>query len=148
MNREDIVISVRSQFVDRIASGKKTAELRRRAPRIQPGCRVWIYTKAPEATVSICVTVDRIITGSPEEIWRSHSSLLGVSRDEFDGYFAEAETACAIVFRKVEDVSPRVALSEIRSRSKGFHPPQFFKRLREGSPELSLFRSRLRTLAV
>jgi hypothetical protein len=36
-----------------------------------------------------------------------------------------------------------VALAEIRSKSKGFHPPQFFKRLEEGSPELKLFRSRL-----
>jgi hypothetical protein len=52
------------------------------------------------------------------------------------------ETGCAIFFKQVEDVSPGVALSEIRSKSKGFHPPQFFKRLEEGSPELKLSRSR------
>ena len=47
MSKGDILISVRPKFVERIASGEKAAELRRRAPRIQPGCRVWIYTKAP-----------------------------------------------------------------------------------------------------
>lgn len=143
MSKGDIVISVQPKFVERIVSGQKAAELRRRAPRIQPGCRVWIYTKAPEAMISICVTVDRIVTGSPQEIWRLHKSHLGVSRDEFESYFGRTETGCAIFFKKVEDVSPGVALSEIRSKSKGFHPPQFFKRLHEGSPELKLFRSRL-----
>src|SRR6185312_15591306 len=72
VSKGDILISVRPEFAERIASGEKAAELRRRAPRIQPGCRVWIYTKAPEAMISICVTVDRIITGSPQHIWRAH----------------------------------------------------------------------------
>jgi predicted transcriptional regulator len=148
MSKGDIVISVQSRFVERISSGRKAAELRRRAPRIQPGCRVWIYTKAPEAMISICVTVDRIITGRPEEIWQSHRSHLGVSLDEFQSYFGETETACAIFFNRVEDLSPGVALSEMRSKSKGFHPPQFFKRLREGSPELKLLRSRLSSIAM
>ncbi|HEY1657135.1 MAG TPA: ASCH domain-containing protein [Candidatus Sulfotelmatobacter sp.] len=143
MSKGDIVISVQQKFVERIVAGEKAAELRRRAPRIQPGCRVWIYTKAPEAVISICVTVDRIVTGSPQDIWQSHRADLGVSLDEFEDYFAETQTGCAIFFNQVEDVSPGVALSEIRSKSKGFHPPQFFKRLEEGSPELKLFRSRL-----
>lgn len=143
MSKGDIVISVQSKFVERIAAGKKAAELRRRAPRIQPGCRVWIYTKAPQAVISICVTVERIITGNPKEIWRSHSHHLGVSRAEFDNYFGATDTGCAIFFKKVEDLSPSVGLLEIRSKAKGFHPPQFFKRLEENSPELKLFRSRL-----
>lgn len=143
MSKGDIVISVQQKFVERIIAGEKAAELRRRAPRIQPGCRVWIYSKAPEAMISICVTVDRIVKGSPQGIWQSHRTDLGVSRDEFDAYFGDTKIGCAIFFKEVVDVSPRVALSEIRSKSKGFHPPQFFKRLEEGSPELKLFRSRL-----
>ena len=143
MSKGDIVISVQQKFVERIAAGKKAAELRRRAPRIQPGCRVWIYTKAPEAVISISVTVDRIVTGSPKEIWTSHHLNLGVSLNEYEEYFWGTDTGCAIFFKQVEDVSPSVALSEIRSKAKGFHPPQFFKRLEEGSPVLNLFRSRL-----
>lgn len=143
MSKGDIVISVQRKFVERIIAGDKVAELRRRAPRIQPGCRVWIYTKAPEAMISVCVTVDRVVKGTPRDIWRAHQSALGVSFDEFETYFGDTEEGCAIFFKEVEDVSPGVALSEIRSRSKGFHPPQFFKRLDENSPELKLFRSRL-----
>lgn len=143
MSKGNIVISLQQKFVQRIIAGKKAAELRRRAPGIQSGCRVWIYTKAPEAMISICVTVDRIVKGSPQEIWQSHRTDLGVSREEFEAYFGNTETGCAIFFKEVEDVSPGVALSEIRSKSRGFHPPQFFKRLEEGSPELKLFRSRL-----
>lgn len=143
MSKGDIVISVQRKFVERIIAGEKAAELRRRAPRIQLGCRVWIYTKAPAAMISVCVTVDRVVKGAPRDIWRTHQADLGVSYDEFEAYFADTEIGCAIFFKEVEDVSPSVALSEIRSRSKGFHPPQFFKRLEEDSPELKLFRSRL-----
>lgn len=143
MSKGDIVISVQRKFVERIIAGEKAAELRRRAPRIQPGCRVWIYTKAPAAIISVRVTVDRVVKGTPRDIWRAHQTDLGVSRDEFEAYFGDTQSGCAIFFKEVEDVSPGVALSEIRSRSKGFHPPQFFKRLAEDSPELKLFRSRL-----
>jgi len=143
VSKGDIVISVQRKFVERIIAGEKAAELRRRAPRIQSGCRVWIYTKAPAAMISVCVTVDRVVKGAPRDIWRAHQTDLGVSHDEFEAYFGDTKTGCAIFFKEVEDVSPGVALSEIRSRSKGFHPPQFFKRLEEDSPELKLFRSRL-----
>jgi predicted transcriptional regulator len=143
VSRGDIVISVQQRFVERIVAGKKAAELRRRALKIQPGCRVWIYTKAPKAVISIRVTVDRIVTGRPQDIWHWHRPDLGVSLDEFEDYFGGAKTGCAIFFNQVEGVCPAVALSEIRSKAKGFHPPQFFKRLAEDSPELKLFRSRL-----
>jgi predicted transcriptional regulator len=139
----DIVISVKSKFVERILAGEKVAELRRRAPRINPGCRIWIYTTAPEATVMLRVTVDRVVTGSPTEIWSKHRNTLGVSIDEFETYFADADSACAILFSRVQEVIPVVPLSEIRKRARFFQPPQFFKRLHEGSPELKLFRSRL-----
>jgi predicted transcriptional regulator len=139
----DIVISVKSKFVERILAGEKAAELRRRAPRINPGCRIWIYTTAPEATVMLRVTVDRVVTGSPTEIWSKHRNALGVSIDEFETYFADADSACAILFSGVQEVIPVVPLSEIRKRARFFQPPQFFKRLHEGSPELKLFRSRL-----
>ena len=143
MSNGDIVISVKSKFVERILAGKKVAELRRRAPRINPGCKIWIYTTAPQATVMACVTVDRIVIGRPTEIWSDHRGSLGVSIDEFERYFAEADSACAILFSEVQEVLPVVPLSEIRKRAGFFQPPQFFKRLHEGSPELKLFRSRV-----
>ena len=143
MGNGDIVISVKSKFVGRILAGEKVAELRRRAPRINPGCRIWIYTTAPEATVMLRVTVDRVVTGSPTEIWSKHRNALGVSIDEFETYFADADSACAILFSGIQEVIPVVPLSEIRKRARSFQPPQFFKRLHEGSPELKLFRSRL-----
>lgn len=135
-------MSVKSKFVARIRAGHKAAELRRRAPRINPGCKVWIYTKAPEANVTVCATVDRVITGTPAEIWDAHKERLGVSSEEFQSYFSDSTVACAILFSSVVELRP-VGLAEIRSESRQFQPPQFFKRLHEGSPELRLFRSRL-----
>jgi predicted transcriptional regulator len=143
VNRGDILISVQQKFVERILAGKKVAELRKRVPRIQPGCKIWIYTTAPDAVISVCVTVDRVVIASPDKLWKSHHKTLGVSIDEFEEYFKKSRVGCAIFFAKVEGLIPGVPLAEVRSKSKRFHPPQFFKRLHEGSPELLLFRSRL-----
>jgi predicted transcriptional regulator len=142
-NHGDILISVKAKFVARILAGNKVAELRRRVPRISPGCRIWIYSTAPEATITLRVTVDRIVTGTPRKIWSAHQDLLGVTLEEFKGYFGDADNACAILFNQVLEVTPTLPLTEIRRRARYFHPPQFFKRLREGSPELKLFRSRI-----
>jgi predicted transcriptional regulator len=138
----DIVLSIKSKFVDRILAGEKQVELRRRVPRIGPGCRVWIYRTAPDATVAVRATVARVVTGSPRDIWTSYRDVCGVSVEEFDSYFDKAERACAIFLCNVLEVSPKVPLREIRKKSRDFQPPQFFKRLEENSPELELFRSR------
>lgn len=138
----DIVISIKSKFVARILAGQKVAELRRRVPRIEPGCRIWIYSTAPESTVAVRATVDRVVTGSPDQIWAEHRDACGVSSEEFDEYFTNADQACVIFFREVREVSPRVPLKEIRRKVGVFQPPQFFKRLSANSPELELFRSR------
>lgn len=138
----DIVISIKSKYVDRIIAGEKLAELRRRAPQIAPGCRIWIYKTAPHATIAIMATVDAVATGSPSEIWERYEEVCGVSHEEFTQYFAEAKQACAILLRDVKEISPQLSLREIRKKSRSFQPPQFFKRLHDGSPELELFRSR------
>jgi predicted transcriptional regulator len=145
MSKGDIVISLEPKFVARIVNGRKTAELRRRVPRIEPGCRVWIYTKAPEAVVSVCVIVEKVVVNTPDEIWSRHCADLGVSKEEFQSYFTAREVGCAIFFKAVRGLSPAVLLSELKSITNLFHPPQFFKWLREDGPELKLLQSRLRT---
>ncbi len=137
----DIVISVKEEYLTMILNGDKTIELRRKAINVAPGSRVWLYAKSPVAHISACATVQRVVMGTPRVVWNRYRSDVGITRGEFDAYFEGSTTACALLLGDVRCVVPALKLSDLRSRLKGFHPPQFFKRLSKGSPELMLLRS-------
>ena len=139
----DIVISVKEEYLMMILNGEKTVELRRKAINVPPGSRVWLYAKSPVAHISACATVRQVITTSPNVVWNRYRSEVGITRGEFDSYFAGSTTACAMLLADVRCIAPALKLSELRLRLKGFHPPQFFKKLHKGSPEFLLLRSRM-----
>jgi predicted transcriptional regulator len=139
----DILISIRATYVDRILSGEKKIELRRKMLHVPDGARVWIYTKAPEAKIGAYASIERIITGTPDRIWKDYRATVGVSLDEFRAYFAGSKYAFGLVLKDVRRLEPALNLNEMRKRADSFHPPQFFKRLRAGDKELKILESRL-----
>jgi predicted transcriptional regulator len=135
---KDILISLRPEHSDDILSGRKTVELRRRPVRVDPGTRVWLYTKLPRGSVDAFAIVDAVYEGSQEELWEQFGDKVAISRTDFDEYMDGMCTGCAIVFRSVAPLCRAVQLREIRQRVKTFHPPQFFKKLLPDSKELAL----------
>lgn len=141
MERAHIVISVKPKYAALMLSGQKTVELRRRAIHVEPGARVWIYATIPEGRIAAVATVGRVITSEPAYIWRLYKDSVGISSEEFGEYFRGSAQACAIVLSNVQAIVPALHLEKLRIGTKPFHPPQFFKRLREGSAELKLLES-------
>src|SRR5438270_756089 len=116
-----------------MASGEKTIELRRRRLRVRPGTTVWVYSKAPRATVDVSATVESVVAGSPEQLWKSYGQKLGISRSELMTYLSDAEVGYAVVLKNIQTLDRRVRLSDLREHCRWFHPPQFFKRLEQDS---------------
>jgi predicted transcriptional regulator len=87
--------------------------------------------------------VAEVISASPSAIWRDYGQQCGVTKAEFDAYYEGASTAYIIVFSSIKKLPSTFALGEIRRHSESFQPPQFFKRLLIGCPELNLFTSRI-----
>jgi len=110
--------------------GRKTVELRRRRLRVENGTRIWIYSKNPTARIEATARVQQIHEGDLEEIWSAFGKAAGISKGEFDRYFTGCSTGCAVVLDSVCALLPALDLSTMRSEVAGFHPPQFFKRLR------------------
>ena len=137
MSEQNILISVRQKYLASMLVGEKKVELRRRALRIPAGTRIWIYSKAPRAAVAAVATVEMIVSMPPRKLWDEYGSLTGVTKKEFDAYFFEASTAWAIFLKDVIALSAAVTLATLRKGSL-FHPPQFFKRLEDGSSTLRL----------
>ena len=133
-----ILISVHSKHVENMLAGRKTVELRRRALRVLPGTQVWIYCTQPTAQVSAVATIKGVFTAAPNQIWQIYGPRSGLIRSEFDSYFEQSETGCAIVLSNIRRLKTPLSLHAIRKKAKGFHPPQFFKKLTPGCPEFSL----------
>lgn len=124
----DVIISIRPNFAEAIFSGVKTIELRRRVPQLPVGTRLWIYATKPEGAVLGCALVDGVISGSLEEIWRASNDQAGVSRAEFDDYFAGSDMGIALRLTNVKRGRP-VPIANFQTIRPGFHPPQTIARI-------------------
>lgn len=69
-------------------------------------------------------------------LWQSVKERCGVTRDEFDRYFAGTDTASGIELQSVCCLDASYSLAELRSLWKGFHPPQGFRYLTRTELEL------------
>lgn len=145
VSAENILISVHPRHVDSMVAGRKTVELRRRPLNIQAGSRIWIYSTLPRGSVEVMGVVERVVAASPSEIWKNYRDVCGVTKKEFDYYYSGAGMAYVIVFENIKELERAFSLSEIRGHVNRFHPPQFFKRLSAGGPELRLFNTSLRS---
>ena len=133
---ENILISVEHDYVLKMLGGLKTAELRRRPLRVQPGTRVWIYSKLPRGQVEVVATVDDVVAASPRKIWELYHGRIAITSTEFRAYLQGVNVACAVLLRDITALQPALRLDTLRQTSRNFQPPQFFKRLIAHGPEL------------
>ena len=143
IDADDILISVDQRHALSMLAGEKTVELRRRPVNVASGCRVWIYSKVPRGHIEALAVVESVVKASPDSIWRQYGRCTGISRTEFNTYFHKADFAYAILLRDVQELEPTLSLESIRKRFSSFQPPQFFRKLAAGSPELHFFNSAL-----
>jgi predicted transcriptional regulator len=116
------LMSIKPRFAEAILRGDKTLELRRKRPGLQPGTRVLIYASVPVKAVVGWFEVGQIHHSSPERLWRRAAACGGVTRDEFDAYFAGCELAFGIEVARTGRVEPT---------PPGIPPPQSWQYLRE-----------------
>jgi predicted transcriptional regulator len=133
---ENILISVEHDYVLKMLNGSKTAEVRRRQLRIQPGTRVWIYSKLPRGHVELVATADEVVAASPRRLWELYEERIAITSSEFRTYLQGVDIGCAILLRDIRPLQPALKLDTLRRTSRNFHPPQFFKRLVAHGPEL------------
>jgi predicted transcriptional regulator len=124
----EAIISIKPPFAEAILDGSKTVELRRKIPPLAIGTRLWIYATKPTGAVIGSAVVEKIVRGTPDEIWIKFSENAGISRIGFDSYFDGAKEAIGLVLRDVSRAKP-VEIDQLRSLRTGFHPPQVMARL-------------------
>ena len=102
------MLSIKPEYVDRILSGEKTYEFRRRIFKRTEVDTIVIYATSPQCKVVGEVKIDGIKTADPESIWLQTGKEGGISKERFMDYFDGRDVAYAIKLGKVKRfVRPR-----------------------------------------
>lgn len=131
--RDTILISIHPEFVDKILSGQKRFEFRRKVPTGQL-CRLVIYATAPVMRVVAVVEVKSVFSDSPERLWCLTHQSAGISKKYYQQYFAGRKIAHAIELGDVcvlNDPKPlaKVCPSVVAPQSYRFVDDSFLKKL-------------------
>lgn len=133
IHSRDVLLSIQPEHVERILSGKKTIELRKKPFPVNGGVNVWIYSTSPSSSVVATAFIQTVDSGTPEEIWNQYSKKCCVTKDEFDAYFSGSSEAYALTLQKVERLDRKIKLEEIKKIEDGFVPPQYYRYVKHDS---------------
>lgn len=99
MESKTIILSIHPNHIDKILSGEKQYEYRKRIP--QDIDYLIVYATAPIKKVVAIIEVDMVMKDIPQNIWDVTQNESGVSYEFFMNYFNEVSTAYAIKFRNI-----------------------------------------------
>ena len=130
-----LLMSVKPEFAERIMQRKKTVELRRKFSTRWIGHRINIYASAPVMSLIGEARIAGVVANKPEIIWERFHDQVGCSRAEFNSYAAGTDELYAI---ELDDVRPyRNGLSLIQMShlvKEHLTPPQSYMTLEKNKP--------------
>jgi predicted transcriptional regulator len=112
------MLSIKPEYVERILSGEKTYEFRRRIFRRDDIDTIVIYSTSPQCAVIGEARIDRILVSSPERLWDETHASGGISRERFMDYFHDAKVAYAIKIKHVDPFKKPKPLTDYAPRVK------------------------------
>jgi predicted transcriptional regulator len=128
MSSKAILLSIKPQYVSKIASGEKTYELRRQKPKIEPSSLAMVYASSPSKCLVGAFIVGKVLHGKPDYLWRKVGKFSGVTRDEFFRYYDGCKKGCAIGIERFWELDNQVELAQMRERAN-IEPPQSYRYL-------------------
>lgn len=122
----DVVLSIRPQYSDKILSGDKTVELRRRFPVSAPrGAVAYIYSTSPVRAMVGLAEIKNVLKLPVYQIWKNYEEHALIEKDDFNKYFEGLDFGYVLVFDDVRSLSRPIPLAELREQF-GFEPPQSY----------------------
>lgn len=114
-----ILLSIHPEYAEKIISGAKRYEYRKKLPK-NPVSRIVIYETSPVMLCTAISEVEEELNDTPENLWNLTKEYAGISREAFFKYFEGRETAYAYRLGTVQ---------RIENRRLPFKAPQSFKYL-------------------
>lgn len=96
-----VLLSIKPEFVEKILSGEKKYEFRKKLFKRQSVKTIVIYATMPIGKVVGEFDIDHVISDDPNLVWEKTKKYAGVSKSFYDEYFEEKSLAFAIAVGKV-----------------------------------------------
>lgn len=122
-----VLYPIKPIYVEKILSGEKIFELRKRLPKNDVK-KIVIYATSPESKVVAVANVRTIHTGEPKKLWKKVASRAGIELKAYKEYFDGCDYAHAIELECVSRFSRPFDISQLGS---GITVPQSFCYLAE-----------------
>ena len=119
----NVLLSVKPKYAEMIQEGKKKYEFRRAIFRRNDVEKVYIYSSSPVSKITATFEIERILTDSPENIWKLCHKYAGISKKDFFAYFKKSDTAYAIEICNVNSFPVPIDPYHV---IEDFIPPQSF----------------------
>lgn len=107
-----ILLSIKSEYVDKILSGEKKYEFRKHRPK-QSIEKIVIYETSPKKRIVGLADVVGIISDTPERLWGKTCKNGGISKDAFMEYYGGAKEAYAFELGKITLPKKSFELSQL-----------------------------------
>lgn len=119
-----LLLSIHSQYAERIFNGAKTVELRRVRPRVQEGDWVLVYVPSPVKAIVGGFRVRSVVEAEPRDLWCRVKHFACVSRQKFDTYYAGASIGFGIFLYNPRLLKHPISLGYLRQFWPSFRAPQ------------------------
>ena len=119
----NVILSIRPTFCKMIFSGQKKYEYRKRVFTRSDVDKVYIYATKPICRTVGCFRVEEVSENKKSYMWEKTHKDGGISKEYFDAYFKNSDTAYAIKIGQVVKLDNPIDPKEV---IKDFHAPQNF----------------------
>ena len=85
--KQDVIISIRHTFAEKIYSGEKMYEFRKRRPNIAVGTRCWIYETLPIGKVTGFFIYKGCYRDEKTKVWEQCKEKAGITHETFNQYY-------------------------------------------------------------
>lgn len=132
MKSKTILLSIHPCFVEKIFSGEKKFEFRKRIPTdIQT---VIVYATAPIKQIVAIIEVEDVLQGTPMNIWRQTKECSGLTYKFYKSYYKGKSAAYAIKFKNVYRLESPQSISIFKEVKSA---PQSYVYIRESNKVLT-----------
>ena len=121
-----VLLSIKPEFAERIFEGSKKYEFRKALFKNSDIKTIVVYASSPMQRVIGEFEIEKIISDSPQQLWKKTKRFAGIDKEFFYEYFADREMGFAIKIKKTKKYKEALCLREHFNLT----PPQSFLYLR------------------
>ena len=119
-----VLLSIKPEYAQKIFSGEKKYEYRRRLFKRKDINIVVVYVTKPVGKVIGEFEIDDVLEGNPNSIWEQTKLYAGIDENAYIDYFSEREIGFAIAIKNTKVYKKPLELIELNPNIK--YPPQSF----------------------